>query len=156
MGRPSKLSDSSWSRLERLALEGESQSDLARDFKVSKATVSKRLKLVKPQDDQAPVRASRASKDAGAGFVYVIFIDAGGERFFKIGSSGDLMKRVATHQCSSPFEVSVALSYFVRDMAAEERHHHQCFAAKKIRGEWFKLDCEDLQRIAARALLLKA
>lgn len=43
MGRPSKLSEAQWAEVKRRVLGGESISDLAKEFKVSKATISARV-----------------------------------------------------------------------------------------------------------------
>ena len=43
MGRPSKLSDSRWSELERRHLAGESIRSLAKEFKLSPGTISERI-----------------------------------------------------------------------------------------------------------------
>ncbi|MGE0383424.1 MAG: GIY-YIG nuclease family protein [Gammaproteobacteria bacterium] len=90
-----------------------------------------------------------------AGFIYVIYIDDSAERrFFKIGLSSSFSCRFGSHQTSSPFAVCVAIAYFVGDMRQEETYLHQEFAAKRVRGEWFRLTDEDLCAIAARAKLV--
>ncbi len=43
MGRPSKLSDKQWEEIRRRLIDGERPTDLAREFKVSKATISNRV-----------------------------------------------------------------------------------------------------------------
>jgi len=43
MGRPSKLTDSQWARLEERLLKGESTNDLAREYGISHAAISKRF-----------------------------------------------------------------------------------------------------------------
>lgn len=46
MGRPSKLTPAQWAEVERRSAEGESPSALAREFKVSAATISVRVSKV--------------------------------------------------------------------------------------------------------------
>jgi hypothetical protein len=87
------------------------------------------------------------------GFVYVIFFHTGSETFYKIGLANHLDGRLKSHQCSNPFEVRVAIAYFVPNMRVEERTLHQLFAAKRVRGEWFTLERHDLEAIAKRSLL---
>jgi hypothetical protein len=43
MGRPSKLTDKQWDEIKRRALNGEKPANLAREFKVSRATISARV-----------------------------------------------------------------------------------------------------------------
>ena len=56
MARPSKLSDAKWKEIERRLLAGEKAADLAREFKVSRSTistrVSKRIETVKTVANQ--------------------------------------------------------------------------------------------------------
>jgi hypothetical protein len=87
------------------------------------------------------------------GFVYVVFVNTGSDFFYKIGHAGNVDSRVKSHQTSSPFEVRIALAYFVGNMRKEEAWLHARFADKRVRGEWFKLDREDLELIAKRSLL---
>jgi hypothetical protein len=87
------------------------------------------------------------------GFVYVIFVYTGSEFFYKIGQASNVDARLKSHQTSSPFEVRIALAYFVDNMRREESTLHAMFADKRIRGEWFQLEREDLELIAKRSLL---
>jgi hypothetical protein len=89
-----------------------------------------------------------------AGFVYVIYLDAPGARFYKIGMAGSFTARFDAHQCASPYQACVACAYFVADMRAEERALHARFSATRVRGEWFELQAADLTEIAARSLLV--
>lgn len=90
---------------------------------------------------------------AGPGFIYVVFFHTGSETFYKIGLANHLDSRLKSHQCSCPFEVRVAIAYFVGNMRAEERILHAMFDSKRVRGEWFLLDRGDLDAIAKRSLL---
>ena len=61
---------------------------------------------------------------------------------------------MAQHQCSSPFEIMVACCYFTPNMRAEESFLHDMFDGRRVRGEWFLLDDDDLAAISARARLV--
>ena len=89
-----------------------------------------------------------------SGFVYVIFIDTGLERFYKIGMAKQFSSRFDTHQCASPFEIRVAICYFTGHMRSEERRLHAVYAGQRVRGEWFTLTTDDLASIAQGALLV--
>lgn len=90
-----------------------------------------------------------------SGFVYVIYIDdESGRRYYKIGMSSNFNNRLESHQGSSPFQIYVACVYFVGNMRDEERLLHDMFGNKRIRGEWFDLDIDDLKVISARSLLI--
>lgn len=89
-----------------------------------------------------------------SGFLYVIFIeDSNGKRFFKIGITENFGARVATHQCSSPFDMRVACAYFVGNMRKEETYLHDVFSGNRVRGEWFDLSDEDVVMISSRSKL---
>jgi hypothetical protein len=125
---------------------------------VSHTAVHKRAKSQfwrresRPSSQPTPVLSS--VPEPRAGFVYVIYLDAPGERFFKIGMATVFGARFDQHQCSSPYDVRVACAYFCADMRAEERALHERFSLQRVRGEWFQLCEADLQSIAARSLLL--
>jgi hypothetical protein len=102
-----------------------------------------RAVILAPQDDMAT-----------AGFVYVIYIDTGSDRFYKIGLAKSFGARFEQHQTSSPFEIRVACCYFVGHMRSEERELHERFSGSRVRGEWFRLNANDLKEIAARSLLV--
>lgn len=92
---------------------------------------------------------------SAAGFVYVIYMDDSADRrFYKIGMAGSFGARFNAHQCASPFSICVACAYFVGNMRLEEKVLHSMFAGKRVRGEWFLLDDEDIAAIAARAKLI--
>lgn len=107
------------------------------------ARVSAKAKVVlQPQDEFST-----------SGFLYVIYIDSGVERIYKIGMAKRFDSRFDQHQCASPFDICVAVCYFTGNMRLEERALHQQFADKHVRGEWFRLDSDDLDAIATRARL---
>lgn len=89
-----------------------------------------------------------------AGFIYVIYLDAPGERFYKIGMSSNFNARFDAHRCASPFDIAVACAYFVGDMRSEESYLHRRFSGNRVRGEWFKLTRADVDSIAARGVLI--
>jgi hypothetical protein len=107
-----------------------------------------------PKPARSVVLTQQADEFDRSGFVYVVFIDAAGERLFKIGMASHFDSRLKSHQCPSPFDICVACAYFVPDMRHEERALHEQFADKRIRGEWFRLTSEDVRALAARAALV--
>lgn len=118
------------------------------------------------KSDQARVGKSRAvsaslaaeqcelSTQALCGFIYVCYVETGDGRIYKIGLAKNPLQRMSQHQCSSPFEIMVACCYFTPNARAEESFLHEGFAEKRVRGEWFLLDDDDLVAIAARSRLV--
>lgn len=136
--------------------------EIAEEHGITHAYVKKRAKCDGWERDlTAKIKAkAKLQKDEvdpldKSGFVYVIYIDDSAEnRYFKIGMASSFNIRFGSHQCASPFDICVACVYFVPNMRVEERILHTMFAEKKVRGEWFKLDTNDLRVIASRSLIL--
>ena len=133
--------------------------DIAKEYGVSDAGILKRAKKEDWTRDLSARKASRAvviTQDelATTGFVYVVFVDTGVERLFKVGMSKNFQGRIDQHQTSLPFELHVAICYFVGNMRQEERCLHSLLESKRVRGEWFNLNDQDLEAIAERALLV--
>lgn len=161
MGRPSKLNARQWTEVEHRIANHESIRRVAAEFGISPSAILGRRKTIAEYKEQ--IKAGRGivklpvavqNLERVAGFIYVIYLDAPGERFYKIGRATSFDERVAAHQTSSPYAVNVALGYFVGDAVAEEGALHAIFAGCRVRGEWFALTHDDLATIAARAVLV--
>lgn len=140
-----------------------SLSVLSREYEVSRAAIEKHWdKLGVPRDLNAKIKAKADSKGLkishiddmdSSGFVYVIYIDSGVEKIYKIGLAKHFGARFQAHQCSSPFDIFVSCVYFVENMRVEEKCIHAMFDSKRVRGEWFKLERDDLMEIAKRSYI---
>lgn len=159
MGRPTKLSAAQWLEIGIRKDAREPLSVLSAEFGVARSTIIGHFRLLEARrlelNDRRgrvklPVKVDALSRNAG--FVYVIFLDAPGERFYKIGRATDFDSRVNQHRTSSPYQVCIAIGYFSEDAVVEEAQLHALFESQCIRGEWFRLSREDLKTIAARAL----
>lgn len=136
--------------------------DIAADNGISEGAIRKRAKKNEWSRDLTDrIRAKAREKVvlaavdemASSGFVYVIYIDSGLEKIYKIGMAKRFDARFDQHQCASPFDICVAVCYFTGSMRVEEKTLHAMFADKRMRGEWFKLEDADLDLIAMRARL---
>ena len=79
-------------------------------------------------------------------FVYIIETN----NKYKIGIAGDLSNRVRQITTSSPYQVTVLYYHKMnsRKSAIEkEKLLHDKFSTKRLRGEWFELDKDDLDWI---------
>lgn len=153
MARPSVLTDKQWADIEKRVppLGTESIRSVAREYKVSEGVIRKGMK--KPPAERRQKVSLNKAQDAG--FVYVIYFrDSAGMPYYKIGLSSSFDSRMKAHQCSSPFELMVACTYYVGNMANEEQYLHSLFKEKRIRGEWFRLTDGDLTVIASRSKLV--
>ena len=152
-----------WDRIEPLYRAGvRSLKDIGSEFGVSAPGILKKAKKegwsrdVQKVKDRTSAKVPLIQPDERdrSGFIYVIYMDTP-ERYCKIGMTADLGGRLKTHQCSSPFELFVACGYFVPNMRTEEAALHAAFADKRVRGEWFRLNEEDLKLISLRSLLVQ-
>ncbi len=96
-------------------------------------------------------RAKAAKKESqakgrrtSAGFVYLVQSPTG---LYKIGRSVNPNDRLKTFSVKLPFEVSFACLIQTEDMYALESELHRRFAAKRVAGEWFALDADDVDYI---------
>lgn len=90
----------------------------------------------------APEPMETAKKpSAHPGYVYMLRADNG---LYKIGKTKQLDKRIYICGVKLPYKVELIASYFTPDMTAGELHWHDHFAAKRVNGEWFRLDDSDV------------
>jgi hypothetical protein len=80
------------------------------------------------------------------GYGYVYFLGSK-EGFYKIGSSGNPSERIASFEPKLPFEVTCSYLFQCApgNEGTVERMLHVRFAEKRTRGEWFRLEEEDLE-----------
>lgn len=81
-----------------------------------------------------------------AGVVYVLKSAYG----YKVGRTRSVPARMRTFGVQLPFIYSIPLCVWFDDHCAAERRYHEIFASKRINGEWFDLDDEDIERIRCR------
>lgn len=67
--------------------------------------------------------------------------------FHKIGITQDLSTRVGALQTSGPHRVDLIHSILHEEADNLERHLHKKFADRRVNGEWFHLEDEDVQYI---------
>lgn len=90
--------------------------------------------------DRARERESRLLPQSQPGWVYLI---ASGERY-KIGKTINLESRLRSFQCGLPHTVQLIHATQTDDIGRLEKAWHQRFASKRITGEWFALDTDDV------------
>jgi hypothetical protein len=75
------------------------------------------------------------------GYVYLIRSDSG---HYKIGRTKNPDNRIETFKLQLPIEVEYEHLVKSDDMVTLERDLHARFEAKRINGEWFDLEPEDV------------
>ena len=79
------------------------------------------------------------------GFVYVIRSKYG----HKIGKTTNIKSRTRLFEVKLPFPIELVHYAYFDDHTRAEREIHQMFAAKRLEGEWFDLDEDDVSAIMA-------
>lgn len=82
-----------------------------------------------------------SKQQAAAGYVYLIVSDTG---YYKIGRTNNPKNRIATFTVKLPFHVEYEHLIACPDMRSLERNLHQRFKHKRVGGEWFALDADDI------------
>lgn len=78
------------------------------------------------------------------GFVYLLKT---GSDVYKIGRAKDPNNRLRVFNVKLPFEVEFEHLIATENMYLLERELHQRFASKRVNGEWFRLDMQDIDYI---------
>ena len=94
------------------------------------------------KQEKERLKTERVSR---SGYVYVIHCT--GTPFYKIGETGDLDARLATHQTSNPFELEYSYTIKVVNPKGLESKLHNTFKNSLQNGEWFTLRKEDFATI---------
>lgn len=71
------------------------------------------------------------------------------EQYYKIGIAKDVDKRIRQMQGGNPFELKLVHAFRSRDPHGDEALLHAYFRGGRIRGEWFRLDVRDVERISS-------
>lgn len=96
--------------------------------------------LARSYTPRAPASKSEDSETSAIGYVYMHRHGSD----YKIGYTNSLNKRGRQIQIELPQEIELLHSILTDDPAGVEAYWHKRFAAKRTRGEWFKLTKADV------------
>lgn len=85
-------------------------------------------------------------EETDPGFVYLMQEENG---LCKIGRATDTNQRLGSVRTDSPNRVDLLHDFFSADYKEAEKKLHERFATKRIRGEWFSLNSDDIASIKA-------
>lgn len=86
---------------------------------------------------------SKPQKQNSTGIVYVL----AGNGFYKIGKTTNLRARLSQLTPKLPFEVELIHTIKTEDIDSLEEFLHEQFAGKRVNGEWFRLDENDIKAL---------
>lgn len=104
--------------------------------------LSKHASEILKTDDLGENKSSEKDR-VKPGYIYII---RAGDHY-KIGRGSRSVERVKQHQTSSPIEIEHIMEKKVDKPVDVEQELHQKFGYKRVRGEWFRLDPEDVELI---------
>lgn len=96
-----------------------------------------------PSPKSEPILISPPVKDK-SGFVYLLHSSIG---YYKIGRSISPEVRVKAFSVEMPFEIKLECLVESKDMHELELYFHRHFKDKRVKGEWFQLDAQDVEYI---------
>lgn len=115
-----------------------------RQLAIAKAAYTKRCAgYIKAQK----LEAMRSSPRYG--FIYLLESTVG---YWKIGRSAVPVQRIGKLGVQLPFEIDVEALIETADMYELESGLHKKYEKKRVRGEWFNLDTEDIAYIKSLAV----
>ena len=80
------------------------------------------------------------------GYVYLIESNLNDEILYKIGFSKNVEKRIKQLSTGNPGDLKLIKSYQTKWGRLAETNVHRHYDFKKIKGEWFKLDGDDIEK----------
>lgn len=89
------------------------------------------------------VRAGAQPAAPTPGFVYLLKSPYG----YKIGKTVNIKSRTRLFEVKLPFKFTLEYHALFEDYSLAERHLHQQFVNKRLEGEWFDLNTDDVNSI---------
>ena len=106
---------------------------------------SKKERQRKLNHEHYKERFDKQEKEKVKGFVYLLKIE--GKNQYKIGVTKNLNKRLKQISPKMPFELKIEHKIKHNDIYGMEDELHNKFDDKRIKGEWFKLNDNDVNYI---------
>lgn len=103
------------------------------------AMLNQRNQAIRKWPEKVHLRAQRR------GVIYILKADNG---LYKIGKTSNPNKRLPRLAIQLPYQITVVQTIWTDDIDDLESRLHLRFAAKRVQGEWFKLDAADLAALA--------
>lgn len=130
---------------ETLAETRKAKTEVRREMEALQRQLDKLNALEEKQAERERQKQERAQNRSTAGYVYFIQMTAG-ERLTRIGRSATPDVRLK-YIPKLPFETTLEHLIQTDDMVQLERHFHDYYADKRVRGDWFQLSPDDIAYI---------
>lgn len=91
---------------------------------------------------QQQMETIRVGRQYRPGYVYVLLAD---NNLYKIGRSSKINTRIKQLKTKLPYELVLISYIWAHDHVGLEEELHKEYANKRVRGEWFRLDKDDVE-----------
>lgn len=112
---------------------------------VARRLITEIPKILEPENHKPALGHIERNR---AGYVYLLKSTSG---YYKIGHTGNPKNRLRTFNVKLPFEVEFECLIQCDDMRHLEKTLHNHFDNKRVNGEWFNLEAEDIKYIKGLA-----
>jgi hypothetical protein len=102
------------------------------------------LLLAKEQEEKADRERARTHKERKYDWGVVYVLKAEGHPHYKIGKTRQFTQRMSAFGIQLPFKVSLVHTLETDDIGWLERFLHKRFESKRVNGEWFLLNQDDI------------
>lgn len=116
---------------------------LGRTQKANFVTEQQALYLLNRSNKEKAYNIRGSKRDIKPDYIYLIRVN----EYIKIGYSNNINGRLRQIQTDSPYEVELVLSIKVDNGRNIEKYLHSYFKAKRVRGEWFELNNDEVKEV---------
>ncbi len=89
---------------------------------------------------------NNSNKNNKSKYLYLLKAD----KFYKIGVASNVKSRIKTLQTGCMYKIDLVSKWELDKPVVEERKLHKIFSSKRVHGEWFKLNNNDINDIQNR------
>lgn len=112
------------------------------DTDIAEKAHKEKIDFLHPRSSLLGMKEEKSTRKIN-GHVYLL---RGTNSTYKIGKTRNLKKRMK-HFCGLPFEISLVHAIPSDDITSLEKEFHDRYSDRRVRGEWFKLQEEEVQEI---------
>lgn len=144
------FSPKDWAIVQAFFEQGLSLAEIVAREEVQRTGITDRGSISRKSKQEGWIKAIPNNRStpmvAPPSLIYIITATEFGG-LYKIGMTSDVDRRLAEMQVGCPFPLYAVGAYRVERPFAVELMLHSFFYKKRIRGEWFRLDANDLHYI---------
>lgn len=86
-------------------------------------------------------------------YIYLIKGTHNGSSKYKIGKADNPIDRIKMFNVKIPFDIETIFTFCIKDSLSFEKHLHNHFSDKRLVGEWFDLDDNDILELMSLSVV---